>query len=237
MLVTALPAFDDNYIWMIQESGSNSVVVVDPGDEQPVLDYLAAHGLTISAVLITHHHWDHTDGLLPLLDHFEVPVIGPDNPKIRGISQPVTDGDQVAVPGLSEPMRVIATPGHTLDHISFYNSSALFCGDTLFAAGCGRMFEGTAEQYHHSLQRLGELPGHTKVYCAHEYTAANVRFVRAVEPENTHLEAFATWVSEQRDHGRITLPTTIKDEWQFNPFLRAQSVAEFAQRRQRKDQF
>ncbi|HET8817239.1 MAG TPA: hydroxyacylglutathione hydrolase [Pseudidiomarina sp.] len=237
MLVTALPAFTDNYIWLAQESDSRNVVVVDPGDEEPVLAYVKEHELIISAILITHHHWDHTDGLLPLLQHVDVPVIGPMNPKIKGVNQRVKDGDTVAVPGLTTPFHVIATPGHTLDHISFYNQTALFCGDTLFAAGCGRMFEGSAEQYHRSLQRLGELAGTTKVYCAHEYTAANVKFARTVEPDNQVLRDFEQWVTEQRQHGNMTLPSTIEQERQINPFLRAQSVAEFAQRRQQKDQF
>ncbi|RUO40759.1 hydroxyacylglutathione hydrolase [Pseudidiomarina aestuarii] len=237
MLVTALPAFTDNYIWLARELDSQHVVVVDPGDEKPVLDYLQAHQLTLSAILITHHHWDHTDGLLPLLEHFDVPVYGPVNPKIQGVTERVQDGDRVSVPGLDEPMHVIETPGHTLDHISFYNTTAVFCGDTLFAAGCGRMFEGNPEQYYQSLQRLGELPADTKVYCAHEYTAANVKFAAAAEPNNTSLREFAQWVTAQRQQNQITLPTTIEQEWQINPFLRAQSVAEFAQRRQWKDKF
>lgn len=237
MLVTALPAFTDNYIWLAREPDSQQVVVVDPGDEEPVFAYLKAHQLTLSAILITHHHWDHTDGLLPLLEHFDVPVYGPVNQKIQGVTERVQHGELVSVPGLNESMHVIETPGHTLDHISFYNTGAVFCGDTLFAAGCGRMFEGNPEQYYQSLRRLGELPGDTKVYCAHEYTAANVKFAAAAEPHNTVLQEFAQWVIERRQQNQITLPTTIAQEWQINPFLRAQSVAEFAQRRQWKDKF
>lgn len=237
MLITPIPAFDDNYIWAIQPTSNAAAVVVDPGDEKPVLDWLKQQGVSLASILITHHHWDHTDGLLPLLEHYQVPVYGPNNPKIKGISHPVGDGDTFTPAGLETSFRVIATPGHTLDHISFYAPGMLFCGDTLFSAGCGRMFEGTAPQFYASLRKLTELPTATSVYCTHEYTQANLRFAQAAEPQNGAVEEALKQVAELRAQQKPTLPSTLAQEQAINPFLRAADAAEFAQLRQWKDNF
>lgn len=237
MLITPIPAFDDNYIWAIQPTSNAAAVVVDPGDEKPVLDWLKQQGVSLASILITHHHWDHTDGLLPLLEHYQVPVYGPNNPKIKGISHPVGDGDTFTPAGLETSFRVIATPGHTLDHISFYAPGMLFCGDTLFSAGCGRMFEGTAPQFYASLRKLAELPAATSVYCTHEYTQANLRFAKAAEPQNGAVAEALKRVAELRAKQKPTLPSTLAQEQAINPFLRAADAAEFARLRQWKDNF
>lgn len=237
MLITPIPAFDDNYIWAIQPTSNAAAVVVDPGDEKPVLDWLKQQGVSLASILITHHHWDHTDGLLPLVEHYQVPVYGPNNPKIKGISHPVGDGDTFTPAGLETSFRVIATPGHTLDHISFYAPGMLFCGDTLFSAGCGRMFEGTAPQFYASLRKLAELPAATSVYCTHEYTQANLRFAQAAEPQNGAVAEALKRVAELRAQQKPTLPSTLAQEQAINPFLRAADAAEFARLRQWKDNF
>ncbi len=241
MIITPIPAFDDNYIWAIQPTQNADAVIVDPGDEAPVLKWLEQQGIGLASILITHHHWDHTDGLLPLLEHFEVPVYGPNNPKIKGISQTLHEGDRFIPAGLTVEFQVIETPGHTLDHLSFYSPDTaegmLFCGDTLFSAGCGRMFEGTAPQFFASLRKLAELPATTHVYCTHEYTAANLRFARAAEPDNVAIEAAQNEVGKLREQHQPSLPSRLERELAINPFLRAKDAEEFAKLRQWKDNF
>ncbi len=237
MIITPIPAFDDNYIWAIQPTANDDAVIVDPGDEKPVLAWLAAQGIGLASILITHHHWDHTDGLLPLLEHYAVPVYGPDNPKIKGIEHPLKHGDRFTPAGLECEFEVLETPGHTLDHLSFYSSGLLFCGDTLFSAGCGRMFEGTAPQFFSSLRKLAELPPATRVYCTHEYTTANLRFARAAEPNNQAIQSAESEVHQWREKQQPSLPSTIERELAINPFLRAKDAAEFAKLRQWKDNF
>lgn len=237
MIVTPIPAFDDNYIWAIQPTLNADAVIVDPGDEKPVQAWLAAQGVGLASILITHHHWDHTDGLLPLLEHYKVPVYGPHNPKIQGITEPLGEGDRFTPAGLECEFQVFETPGHTLDHISFYTPGLLFCGDTLFSAGCGRMFEGTAPQFYASLRKLAELPPATRVYCTHEYTAANLRFARAAEPDNAAIKAAQDEVQKWREQAQVSLPSTLARELSINPFLRAKDATEFAKLRQWKDNF
>ncbi|MDN7123909.1 hydroxyacylglutathione hydrolase [Pseudidiomarina terrestris] len=237
MLISPIRAFDDNYIWAIQPAKGKPAVIVDPGDEKPVLAWLEKHNVQLASILITHHHWDHTDGLMPLLEHYQVPVYGPANPKIEGITHPVAEGNTFVPEGLQSRFEVIETPGHTLDHISFYTPGLLFCGDTLFSAGCGRMFEGTAPQFYTSLRKLAELPATTAVYCTHEYTAANLRFAAAAEPDNKAIEQAQRDVAARREDDQPSLPSSIARELEINPFLHARDPDEFARLRQWKDKF
>ncbi|MEG3768730.1 hydroxyacylglutathione hydrolase [Alteromonas sp. 14N.309.X.WAT.G.H12] len=227
--VTPISAFSDNYIWCLHDS--NTAVVVDPGDANPVLAFCEQHQLTLTAILITHHHHDHTGGIQKLVASYpDIPVIGPHGGHIQGITQPVKQGDTASLETLHCHFDVIEVPGHTLDHIAFYGHGALFCGDTLFSGGCGRLFEGTPAQMHHSLNTLTHLPDDTRVYCAHEYTQANMTFALAVEPENAQLNRHAEKVNSLRAEQRITLPSTLAVEKAINPFLRTQhaSVADAA---------
>lgn len=218
--VFPIPAFTDNYIWCLHND--SHAVVVDPGDAQPVMEHLKANSLKLSAILITHHHHDHTGGIARLVSaNPSVPVIGPRGNHIRGITKSVSQGDTVHLPVLSLTFSVIETPGHTLDHIAFYGHGSLFCGDTLFSAGCGRLFEGSPEQMLHSLNKFKRLPDDTVVYCTHEYTQANVKFAKAVDPENAELQAYSDWADAQRDNDNPTLPTDIKTQKAINPFLRS----------------
>ncbi|MEC9483347.1 MAG: hydroxyacylglutathione hydrolase [Halomonas sp.] len=221
MSVIPIPAFTDNYIWLLRQDTSTDVAVVDPGDAQPVIDYLEREGLNLVAILVTHHHRDHTGGLAELATRYSPRIIGPDNPRIKEIDECVGDGDDCRV--LGRRFEVLAVPGHTLDHIAFFAAgtpSLLFCGDTLFCGGCGRLFEGTAEQMHRSLQRLAALPEDTLVFAAHEYTLANLRFAQAADPHNPARDRHLTECQRARDLDRATLPSTIARERQINPFLR-----------------
>lgn len=222
--IDALPAFTDNYIWLLQDNASKRCAVVDPGDAAPVLAWLGNHpGWELSDILITHHHADHTGGVAELKDLTGAKVYGPANEKIPARDVALSDHDEVTVLGLT--FAVHAVPGHTLGHIAFYHADPqtplLFSGDTLFAAGCGRLFEGTPEQMHHSLSRLAELPDSTEVYCAHEYTLSNLRFAVAVEPENPDVTGRFEQVTRWREENRISLPSTLGLERKTNPFLRA----------------
>jgi len=213
--VTAVHAFTDNYIWLLHAAGR--AIVVDPGDAAPVLAALAEHGLTLQALLITHHHADHVGGVAELKRHFPgLTVYGPAGS--AGVTDPVMEGSELTLFG--QPFEVLEVPGHTLDHIAYIGNGRLFCGDTLFGAGCGRMFEGTAPQFHHSLQKLAALPDETLVYPAHEYTLSNLRFARAVEPGNPALAERERRDQASRDADRPTLPSTLAQERATNPFLR-----------------
>lgn len=216
-------AFRDNYIWVIHTD--RHAVVIDPGIADPVLQYLQSEKLQLIAILNTHHHSDHTGGNIELCNRFDVPVYGPSIESIPALTQPVKEGDTIHLKELSLNMTVLDTPGHTIGHISFFSSGnikILFCGDTLFACGCGRIFEGTAEQMYHSLLKLTNLPDETLLYCAHEYTMGNIQFAKHVEPGNTLLLEIENTVKEQRSHNTPTLPTTIAREKAINPFLRCQ---------------
>jgi hydroxyacylglutathione hydrolase len=222
--VYPIPAFNDNYIWALHNG--TQCVVVDPGDAAPVRDYLAHNALSLSAILITHHHRDHTGGLQELLAGNDVQVYGPPGGHIPGINRPVGDQDEIRVLD-SLLMRVIAVPGHTLDHIAYFAPPSspdvqplLFCGDTLFAAGCGRIFEGTPEMMYQSLQKLATLPQDTLVYCAHEYTLNNLRFAAMAEPDNRDIAQRIETDSAKRQRKQPTLPSNIGIELRTNPFLR-----------------
>lgn len=227
-----------NYIWVIENTSNQHAVVIDPTEAAPVLELVQQHQLHIQQIWITHWHKDHTFGVPELLQHTSVPVYGPDaeKEKIPVLSHFLHDHDQLTFDGLT--VEVIATPGHTLGHISYFVPAieAAFVGDTLFAMGCGRVFEGTHEQMFHSLQRLAKLPKETQLYCGHEYTLANAQFSLIIEPDNTALQARTAEVEQLRAQQLPTLPTQLAIELETNLFLRAQTAEEFSKIRTLKDQ-
>lgn len=216
--IKSIPAFNDNYIWLIQNS-DNYCAVVDPGDAAPVLAYLEQHQLKLDAILITHHHHDHIGGVAELVrQNPGINVVGPSSEPVPTLTHPVSAGDQIELFG--EIFFVLGLAGHTHGHVGYVGDGKLFCGDVLFSAGCGRVFEGTMQQMLTSLTKLCALPEETQVYCAHEYTASNVAFALAVEPNNTQLRQYRDTVIRLRAQDRPTLPTTLRQEKWINPFLR-----------------
>ncbi len=221
LFIHAIPAFDDNYIWLLRHPDRASAVVVDPGDEGPVLEYLRQERVALEAILITHKHADHTGGVRELCAAYpNIPVFGPAHERIPTITHPVTEGDRVELPGIGVLFEVMEVPGHTEGHLAYYGDGTLFCGDTLFSGGCGRVFSGTHEQLHKSLQRIALLPLETLVYCAHEYTQANLGFAEWVEPESTTLQQRVVETGLQRGRGEPTVPSSLQEERDTNPFLR-----------------
>jgi hydroxyacylglutathione hydrolase len=229
MNLLPLPAFDDNYIWMLHD-GRNALVV-DPGDAQPVLQALQREGVQLQAILVTHHHFDHTGGIDTLRNATGAAVYGPATENIPKPLTPLAGGSLVQALDLT--FQVLDVPGHTSGHIAYYceamdGAPLLFCGDTLFSAGCGRLFEGTPAQMLHSLEQLAALPGDTRVCCTHEYTLSNLKFALEVEPGNADLVAYAAHCTSLRKQGVPTLPSTVTMERQINPFLRSSEPAVIA---------
>ena len=218
--VIRIPAFKDNYIWLLRKG--RSAVVVDPGDASPVLDVLEREGLALTAILITHHHADHQGGISALLAQYPADVFGPAAESITALTHPLLGGESIRLDSIGADFKVLALPGHTLGHLAYLSDERLFCGDTLFGAGCGRLFEGSPAQMHDSLARLAALPGDTAVYCAHEYTETNLRFALMIEPGSRSLRRRVDEVAVARGKGLATIPTTIELEKATNPFLRCQ---------------
>ena len=216
--IVPIKAFNDNYIWCLRDG--KHALVVDPGDASPVLDYLSQERLDLVAILITHHHPDHVGGNETLLSKFNIPVYGPKRENIPGISQKLSEGDVVQIKELQKTFTVIDIPGHTLGHIGYHDKSVLLCGDTLFSCGCGRLFEGTPRQMYDSLKKITELPDEILIYCTHEYTESNIKFALHVEPQNKELIELRDRVREIREKGLPSLPVTLKQEKDTNPFLR-----------------
>jgi hydroxyacylglutathione hydrolase len=256
--IQPIKAFNDNYLWVFKDSGSSKACIVDPGDAAPVRAYLEKENLSLSAILLTHHHPDHIGGVNDLVEHYSVPVYGPESSSIPQVTETLHEGDSIEVANTS--FRVIEIPGHTLDHIAYYADASsnigienpvLFSGDTLFAGGCGRIFEGTAEMMYNSLQKLATLDPQTQVFCAHEYTLSNLAFAEAVVPEDSILQHRIQQEQAKRENDIPTVPTSIALELKTNPFLRCseesvsqkfpelaqQPIAVFAALRQWKDQF
>jgi hydroxyacylglutathione hydrolase len=217
--ITPIRAFNDNYIWMLSEPGSKHIWVVDPGDAKPVIDTLHNHQLELSGILLTHHHPDHSGGIADLVNHAgNIPVYGSHLSKIQSVTHPVKQDNHVICHSLT--MHAIEIPGHTLDHTAYYGNKILFSGDTLFSAGCGRVFEGTPAQMHASLQKLYQLDDDTQIYCGHEYTLANLQFAHHVEPNNSFIIDKIAQTKRILQTTGCSLPSLLKDEKQMNPFLR-----------------
>ncbi len=223
LCIKPVPAFNDNYLWLLAQGAD--AAIVDPGDAVPVEQALERDGLTLRTILVTHHHPDHVGGVAQLAAATGAHVYGPRRERIPALGTPLVEGDRIEV--LGTRFEVIEVPGHTSGHIAYYSAGPglLFCGDTLFAAGCGRLFEGTPEQMNNSLGKLAALPPATRVYCAHEYTLANLRFARAVEPANARIAQRQAACEAQRARGEPTVPSRIEEELATNPFLRCDEPA------------
>ena len=222
--VEPVRAFTDNYIWVIQNPDNNACLIVDPGDAKPVIDYLEANNLQPEAILITHKHHDHVGGVKALQDRFDISAYGPASEAARWIDINVNANSTLHFDNTEVQFSVIELPGHTHGHIAYHTDGHLFCGDTLFVAGCGRVFEGTMAQMYQSLETLADLDDKTLIYCAHEYTLANLKFALTVEPDNPDLKAFYDEATRLRAKDIPTVPSSIAQEKRINPFMRCKEV-------------
>lgn len=218
--IQAIPAFNDNYIWFIEDTDTRHVLIVDPGDAMPVIKAIEQQKLIPVSLLITHHHHDHIGGIEQLLEHYDIPVYGPKIATIPSITHPLKANDTLVIDSAFPAITILDISGHTAVHIAFLFDNHLFCGDTLFGAGCGRLLGGTAEQLFHSLQKIAQLPADTQIYCAHEYTQANLHFAEAVEPDNSDIQQRILDTAILRQQGKPSLPSTLALELATNPFLR-----------------
>ena len=216
--IEAIPAFSDNYIWTLIKG--NSAAVVDPGDASAVESFLNKNNLNLEAILITHHHFDHTGGISELSSKWKTKVYGPKGGHIKGIDSELSENSNITI--LDTQFHIFETPGHTLDHIAYYSKDidSLFCGDTLFSGGCGRVFEGTYSQMYESLKKLSKLPEDTQIFCGHEYTSSNLQFACAVEPNNQFIKEYNEEIIEKTKNGVPSLPSSLKIEHMINPFIR-----------------
>lgn len=239
--VQAINAFSDNYIWCISNHASSCCALVDPGDADVCIEYLLANNLILDTLLITHHHHDHTGGIAKLKKYakqrgWSISIYGPASEAIESLDYHLKQNDEISIFNGELTFNVIDLPGHTLGHIAYYGNDLLFCGDTLFSGGCGRLFEGTAQQMYQSIAKLASLNNETQVYCAHEYTLENLKFARTIEPNNSQLTDYYEKVVQLRRENVATIPTNIGLEKSINPFLRTSSleVAQSAQQNSTK---
>lgn len=219
--ILPIQALRDNYIWTLINRSNNYAICVDPGESQPLLDCLEREKAKLAAILITHHHWDHTNGIKDIIKHHDVPVYGPKKEHIPHLTYPLSENDIVQIKELEISFKIIEIPGHTKGHIAYYGQKMLFCGDTLFTAGCGRIFEGTTEQMFESLHKLASLPKDTLIYCGHEYTENNLHFALALEPNNENLQQRLKQTENLRQKKQATVPAQLEIERLTNPFLRS----------------
>jgi len=234
--ITQIRVLTDNYVWVLINPENRHCAIVDPGDAKPVLNFLERENLILSAILITHHHWDHVNGVPGIIKKLKVPVYGPKDSDVPCLTNPLEEDDKVELTDLNLTLNVLEIPGHTLDHIAYYGETLLFSGDTLFSAGCGRLFEGTAAQLYQSLCKLAELPDDTQIFCGHEYTTKNLQFALTVEPNNSAAQVRLKECQVLREQNKPTLPSTLSQEKQYNPFLRCRepSVIEAAKKHSAK---
>lgn len=235
--IEPIKAFVDNYIWALINPDNKTIWVVDPGDANPVIEFIKKNNLRLCGILITHHHYDHCDGVKLLLEQYSIPVYGPEHVDIFA-THVVHEEEEIFLAECGLRFKVLSIPGHTLEHVAYYceKQQFIFCGDTLFSAGCGRIFEGTPQQMYDSLMKIAALPDETKVYCTHEYTFANLQFAKQVEPQNSDIITYIDQVQACRDANQPSLPSTIGIEKKINPFLRSKikEVINMAENRARR---
>ncbi len=226
--IIPLPALKDNYIWLLKNKASRHVAIVDPSEAKPVLDRIKTERLIPTAIMITHHHWDHVGGIAAIIEQFNIPVYTPKSETIAGSTHPVGAGDVVSLPELGLQLNILDVPGHTAGAVAYYNDDLVFSGDTLFTAGCGRLFEGTPAQMHNSLSKFKALPDNTRLYCGHEYTVSNLKFAAHLEPGNKAIQQRLQRATATRDKHLPTVPATMSEEQATNPFLRCEEVTVIA---------